>query len=412
MKTEELIRLYAATPQVLQMVDVLKNQSLPRIFLKGLTGSSSALVKAAVFHHLQRNHLVIMNDPESAAYLYNDLETLFHEKGQPYEHKNTLFFPTVYKRHFEFDRPDRTNVLMRTEVLSRLVSSQKKTIIVTYAEALTEKVVRKKVLTKNTLRLKVGEKVTLDFVADVLNEYGFDREDFVYEPGQFSIRGGILDVFSFAHDHPFRVEFFGEEVESIRSFDPATQLSVDKMDRITILPDMSERLEVESRESFLSFLPPGAMIWTDDLSDLADLAGLYEEKMQKLLENDTAGIFPVNMKGHFIGKEELLKQVLEHAIVDSSRQPYLEAGLSVAFEISPQPSFNKNFDLLTANLEENTGNGISNFVLSENPRQVDRIYTIFEDLKQGRHQARNFDFSTLNISLHEGFIDRQLKLAL
>ena len=130
------------------MVDVLKNQSLPRIFLKGLTGSSSALVKAAVFHHLQRNHLVIMNDPESAAYLYNDLETLFQEKGQPYEHKNTLFFPTVYKRHFEFDRPDRTNMLMRSEVLSRLVSSNKKTIIVSYAEALTEKVVRKKVLTQ------------------------------------------------------------------------------------------------------------------------------------------------------------------------------------------------------------------------------------------------------------------------
>jgi transcription-repair coupling factor (superfamily II helicase) len=396
----------------MQMVDVLKNQSLPRIFLKGLTGSSSALVKAAVFHHLQRSHLVVLNDPESAAYLYNDLETLFGEKGQPYEHKNTLFFPTVYKRHFEFDRPDRTNVLMRTEVMSRLVSSQKKTIMVTYTEALAEKVVRKKVFTKNTLRLKVGEKVTLDFVADVLNEYGFDREDFVYEPGQFSIRGGILDVFSFAHDHPFRVEFFGEEVESIRSFDPATQLSVDKMDRITILPDMSERLEVESRESFLSFLPPGAMIWVDDLTGLQELADLYTEKLQKLLDTDTAGIFPINLKDHFIGKEELLRQILEHAIVDSSRQPYLEAGISPSFDISPQPSFNKNFDLLTTNLEENTKNGISNYILSDNPRQVERIYTIFEDLKNSRQQIRNFEFSTLNISLHEGFIDKQLKLAL
>jgi len=254
------------------MVDVLKDQATPRIFLQGLAGSSPALIKAAVFHHLNRSHLIILNDPESAAYLYNDLETLFHEKGQAYEHKNTLYFPTVYKRHFEFDKPDRTNMLMRSEVMSRLASSQKKTIIVSYAEALTEKVVKKKVLTNNTLLLKVGEKVTLDFIADVLNEYSFDREDFVYEPGQFSIRGGILDVFSYAHDQPFRVEFFGEEVESIRSFDPATQLSVGKMDRITILPDLSERLEVESSESFLSFLPPGTLIWVQDFPGLLDLA--------------------------------------------------------------------------------------------------------------------------------------------
>ena len=253
--------MYAASPEVVRMADVLKDQSTPRIFLQGLTGSSHALVIAATFHHLQRHHLVILNDAESAAYFYNDLETLFHEKSEPYEKKNTLFFPTVYKRHFEFDKPDRTNMLMRSEVMSRLVTSQKKLMVLTYAEALSEKVVRKKVLTKNTMKLQVGEKVSLDFIADVLVEYGFDREDFVYEPGQFSIRGGIIDVFSFSHDHPFRLEFFGEELESIRSFDPSTQLSIDKMDRITILPDLSERLEMESRESFLAFMPPGTMIW-------------------------------------------------------------------------------------------------------------------------------------------------------
>jgi transcription-repair coupling factor (superfamily II helicase) len=412
LKTEELIRLYAATPQVLQMADVLKNHTAPRIFLKGLTGSSSALITAAVFYHLNRNHLVILNDPESAAYLYNDLETLFQEKGQPYEHKNALFFPTVYKRHFEFDRPDRTNMLMRSEVLSRLVSSQKKTIIVSYAEAITEKVVRKKVLTKNTLRLRVGEKVTLDFIADVLNEYGFDREDFVYEPGQFSIRGGILDVFSFAHDQPFRVEFFGEEVESIRSFEPATQLSVDKMDRITILPDLSERLEVESRESFLSFLPPGAMIWIQDLEFMSDLAKMHQQKLQKLVDADTEGNFPANLKEHFIGPEEFVNQVLVHAVVESGNKPYLEPILQPDFDTIPQPSFNKNFTLLTANLEENTREGITNYILSENPRQIERIYTIFEDLIHGAVQARSFEFSTLNISLHEGFIDRKLNLAL
>ena len=412
MKTEELIRLYAAAPQVQAMAGILKNQTSPRIFLQGLAGSSPALIKAAVFHHLQRNHLVILNDPESAAYLYNDLETLFGEKGQPYEHKNTLFFPTVYKRHFEFDKPDRTNMLMRSEVLSRLVSTHKKTLIVSYAEALSEKVVRKKVLTKNTLKLRAGEKVSLDFVADMLIEYGFDREDFVYEPGQFSIRGGILDVFSFAHDNPFRIEFFGEEVESIRTFDPASQLSIDKMDRITILPDLSERLEVESRESFLSFLPPGAMIWVDDLAGLQDLLDVYTDRLQKLLDNDRDGLYPKNLLGHFTGKDDFLKELLGHAIVESGSRPVLKPDLAPEFDIRPQPTFNKNFDLLTADLAVNTKAGISNFILSENPRQIERIYTIFEDLKQSRKQPEDFEFSTLNISLHEGFVDRKLNLAL
>jgi transcription-repair coupling factor (superfamily II helicase) len=412
LKTEELIKLYAASPQATQLAEELKARSTPRIFLRGLAGSSHALVIAAVFHHLQRHHLVVLNDAEAAAYFYNDLEALFHEKSEPYEKKNTLYFPTAYKRHFEFDKPDRTNMLMRSEVMSRLVTSQKKLIIVTYAEALAEKVVRKKVLTKNTLKLQVGEKVSLDFIADVLIEYGFEREDFVYEPGQFSIRGGIIDVFSFAHDQPFRLEFFGEEVESIRSFDPATQLSVDRMDRITILPDLSERLEMESLESFLSFMPPGAMIWAAGLELTLDLIRLQLEKVEKLTDADTSGLYPKKLREHFLGRDEFLRQLLEHALAETGNRPVIEAGLHLEFKTSPQPSFNKNFDLLVMNLAENTRNGFSNFILSENPRQIERIYTIFEDIKAGRKQPEEFGFSTLNISLHEGFLDEELKLAL
>lgn len=394
------------------MAGVLKEQAIPRIFLRGLAGSSHALILAAVFQHLQRHHIVILNDAESAAYFYNDLETIFRERSEPYEKKNTLFFPTVYKRHFEFDKPDRTHVLMRSEVMSRLVTSQKKLIIVTYAEALAEKVVRKKVLTKNTLKLQVGEKVSLDFIADVLVEYGFDREDFVYEPGQFSIRGGIIDVFSFANDHPFRLEFFGEELESIRSFDPATQLSMDKMDRITILPDLSERLEMESLESFLAFLPPGTMVWAANLEVSLEHIRAQREKVEKLTGSDKTGLYPQKLTEHFLDQDEFLRQILQHALAESGIRPMLEPGLNLAFDAVPQPSFNKNFDLLVLNLAENTRNGISNFILSENPRQIERIYTIFEDLKTSRKQTEEFDFSTLNISLHEGFIDNQLKLAL
>lgn len=411
MKTEELIKLYAATPQVVQMADVLKDQPTPRIFLQGLAGSSYAMIIAATFHHLQRHHLVILNDAEAAAYFYNDLETLFQEKSQPYEKKNTLFFPTVYKRHFEFDKPDRTNMLMRSEVMSRLVTSQKKLIVVTYAEALSEKVVRKKVLTRNTLKLQVGENVSLDFIADVLVEYGFDREDFVYEPGQFSIRGGIIDVFSFANDYPFRLEFFGEELESIRSFDPSTQLSLDKMDRITILPDLSARLEMESLESFLAFMPSGTLIWTAGLEVSLDHVRIQKEKVIKLAETDTGGIYPKNIQEQFLDEKEFLHQVLEHSVVESGTRPFFDPGVHLHFKMRPQPSVNKNFDLLITNLTENTRNGTGNYILSENPRQIERIYTIFEDLKQSRKLEEEFEFTTLNISLHEGFIDDELKLA-
>lgn len=394
------------------MAGELKAGDTPRIFLQGLAGSCRAMIKAAVFQHLQRHHLVISNDPESAAYLYNDLEALFGEKGMPYEKKSALFFPTIYKRHFEFDKPDRTHMLMRSEVMTRVVTSRKPVIIVTYPEAVAEKVARKKVLSKNTVRMQVGEKVSLDFLADVLVEYGFDREDFVYEPGQFSIRGGILDVFSFANDLPYRVEFFGEEVESIRTFNPSTQLSVEKLDRLTILPDLSDRIEIESRESFLSFLPPAALIWLTDTEGTLELIRAHREKIEKLLEADKEGEYPGGMLEHFTGSEEFMRQLLSHAVVETGSRPFLEPGLRLSFDITPQPSFNKNFDLLTENLAENTARGYGNFILSDNPRQVERIYTIFEDLKHKRPQDRNFDFSTLNFSLHEGFIDRGLKLAL
>ncbi len=407
LKTEEIVRLYAATPQVQQMAELLKDQAAPRVYLGGLSGSSRAFIIAAVFHHLQRHHLVVLNDAESAAYLFNDLETLFQEKGQPFEKKNALFFPTVYKRHFEPDKPDRTNMLMRSEVMSRVVSSPKKAIIVTYAEALAEKVVQKKVLTKNTLKLKVGEKVSLDFVADVLIEYGFDREDFVYEPGQFSIRGGILDVFSFAHDLPYRIEFFGEEAESIRSFDPSSQLSIDKMDRLTILPDLSARVEVELREPFPAFLPPATLVWTADLEGSADILRAHYDRISEL----AGGAIPENLISHFITGEEYLRLILGHAIAETGPRPYLEPGLRLAFDTRPQPSFNKNFDLLTANLAENSRDGVSNFILSENPKQIERIYSIFEDLQKGGKQAEPFAFSTLNISLHEGFVDLGQRLA-
>ena len=414
MKVEEIIDRYKDQPEVRLALEIARSEETPRIFLKGLVGSSRAFVAVAMFRLIQRHHMIILPDKESAAYFYNDLEALFEETGQPYERKTVLFMPTTYKRHLEFDRIDRTNILTRTEVLNRLVASEKRTLIVTYAEAVSEKVARKRTLSKNTMKFKRGEKLSLDFVADLLAEHDFERVDFVYEPGQFSIRGGILDVFSFASENPFRVEFFGEEVESIRTFDPSTQLSVDRLDRITILPNLSSQMEMESRESFLSFMPGNPVVWIDDIVFTADMIRQQRKLVAQLPgqeeeegEDQVVRLTP----DHFITDRDFLEGILKYAVIEFGSKSFFSGAAEIVFDTQPQPSFNKNFELLTANLQVNTAGQVRNFILSDNPKQIERIYSIFDDIRQSTAGVEPFDFTTLNISLHEGFIDKKLKWA-
>ncbi len=407
MKVNEIIDKYKSIEQVRVMTSALLEAGKVRFYLRGLVGSGRSVIVGGVFRNLQRSHLVLLPDKELAAYFYNDLEAIFEESGLPVEKKNILFFPSSFKRQGEFERPDRAQILGRSEVLNRIITSERKSVIVTYPEAIAEKVARKKVLTKNTLRLKVGEKVSPDFIADVLLDYNFDREDFVYEPGQFSIRGGIIDVFSYANEKPYRIEFFGEEVESLRTFDPATQLSIDKLDRIIILPSLSDKVEVDSRESFLSFMPETVLVWTEDIEQSVEQVRQQKEKSKEFVSEDEEGEY-THMSGYeFLEPEAFTRDLLDHSLVEFGLRPYLKDHQDIFFDTLPQPSFNKNFELLVKNLEENTKNDIQNFILSDNPKQVERIYSIFDDLQHSKSQPRNFTFTTLNISLHEGFIDRQ-----
>lgn len=412
MKVHEIIDRYKSVPQVQTMTEALRTREQLRFYLRGLTGSARAMVVGGVFRNLQRSHLVLMPDKELAAYFYNDLEAIFEESGLPVEKKNILFFPSSFKRQGEFERPDRSQILGRTEVLNRIITSERKAIIVTYPEALAEMVARKKVLTKNTLRLKVGEKVSPDFIADVLLDYNFDRVDFVYEPGQFSIRGGIVDVFSYANEKPYRIEFFGEEVESLRTFDPATQLSIDKLDRITILPSLSDKVEIDSRESFLSFMPDTILVWTEDIGQSVEQVRIQKEKSADFISEDDEDEYS-HMSGYeFLRPEEFTRDLLGRSVVEFGMQPYLKDCREIVFQTIPQPSFNKNFDLLVQNLEENTRRGLENFILSDNPKQIERIYSIFDDLQHSKSRPRNFTFTTLNVALHEGFIDKETGWAL
>ena len=245
--------------RVLQKQNLQTTIALPqnKIHLKGLIGSSLSFVLTEIFKEIDTPFLLIFNDKEEAAFYLNDLEVLLNDK-------DVLFYPGSYTRPYQIEETDNANVLLRAEVLNRINSRKKPSIIVTYPDALFEKVVTRKELEKNTLKISVGDQLSLDFVNEVLFEYQFKRVDFVSEPGEFSVRGGIVDVFSFSNDEPYRIEFFGDDIDSIRTFDVETQLSTSQIKKIDIIPNVANKLLQEKRQSFLEFIPSKTIVFSKD----------------------------------------------------------------------------------------------------------------------------------------------------
>ncbi|MEI7727059.1 MAG: transcription-repair coupling factor, partial [Bacteroidota bacterium] len=368
-----------------------------RLQLKGLIGSSRSLVTAAVYEETTQTHLVLLPDKESAAYFFNDLQQILGDR--------VYYFPSSFKRGFQSGIKDNQGLLSRTEVLNQLNSRARKFIIVSYPEAVSEKVVNKKYLEKNTLKLSVGEQVNMDFILDLLVEYEFERADFVAEPGQFSLRGGLIDVYSFSNDHPYRIEFIGDKVGTIRSFDPSSQLSIQKMQEISIVPDIRVNADKKiASESIFAFLPEKAVIWLEDAGSMAHF-------MEQLPTSDL-----------LVHGSEFLKSLLDFITIEFGQQFYFKTGQPIVFNTSPQPSFNKNFDLLLQDIQKNSDHGYQNYLLADNPKQAERLQSIFEDIESKRgldlpinRQSsivnRNSLSATINFSLHEGFIYKDLKIA-
>ncbi|MCW3085939.1 MAG: transcription-repair coupling factor [Bacteroidetes bacterium] len=388
-----------------------------RVHLKNTVGSSVSFIAAAVHQHVYKTNLLILNDKEEAAYLLNDLENLLGEE-------NVLFFPASYRMPYEHEEIDNSNILLRAEVLNKLNAPSmnaksgegRHVCIVTYPEALTEKVVTKVNLTKNTLQIKQGERISIDFIMEVLQEYGFDRVDYVVEPGQFSIRGGIVDIFSFSNDNPYRVEFLGNEVDSIRSFDPISQLSVQKLVYCSIIPNIQTRLLQESRQSFFEFIQNDAILWFQNFQ-------LSLEKIEKAFDLATyaysqldgviAQLPPAEL---YIDKDNFSRQALSFSTVEYGNQYSFKAALTITYNLTPQPSFNKNFNLLNDNLQSLSRQGYDIVIFAEAHKQIERLYKIFEDLS-GKKLANNGEGTALpfgegwgGASFHEGFIDNDLKM--
>ena len=395
MSKQEIVNQYQESvkvKQILKQIQLDKNQ----IQITNLVGSSMSFVISETFKKDDKSYLLIFNDKEEAAYHLNDLEQLLDQK-------NVLFYPGSYRRPYQIEETDNANVLMRSEVLNRINSRKKPTIIVSYPEALFEKVVTKKDLERNTLKLSVSESVSLDFVNEILFEYNFNRVDFVTEPGDFSVRGGIIDVFSFSNDVPFRIEFFGDEIDSIRTFDVETQLSKEKLRKASIMSNVENKTLQEKRESFLQYIASNTVIFLKNkdllIGKLDKLFDRAESAFSELsIELNHARPIDLFCNGNFIQNQLSNFRVASFETYTSGDRPIID------FITKAQPSFNKQFDLLIENLNEYHTKGFTNYIFCANEQQAQRFHDIFEDAKKEVH------YQTIVFPLYQGFIDLEEKI--
>ncbi len=384
--------LYAQSSNVRKLGEAIAH-SQNKILLNGLVGSSVSLVISEIFKQSQLPFLVILNDKEEAAYHLNDLENLLGDK-------NVLFYPGSYRRPYQIEETDNASVLLRSEVLNRINSRKKPALIVTYPEALFEKVVTRKELEKNTLKITTGDELSIDFVNEVMFEYQFKRTDFVTEPGEFSVRGGILDVFSFSNDEPYRIEFFGDEVESIRTFDVETQLSNEPIKKISIIPNVENKSINESRESFLKYISGKTVVV---LKNEEILSGSIDKQFQKATESFHAlqgEVKQFEPQELFCTSDLLRSQMDDFTTIYLSNNSISTYDSNITLNTNPQPSFNKQFDLLIENLNSNSTQGIKNYIFCSSDQQAQRFHDIFDDAEQ-----KVDEYETIVFPLYQGFID-------
>lgn len=401
---QAFLNLFNQDPFLKRIIDELRESSQRSFQFKGLSGSVDMVLVQSVIRNLGGYHLIMAHDKEEAAYLMGDLEALASDL-------DPLFFPASVKKPYQYDELDNANVLMRAEILNILVSKKRETyILITYPEAVYEKVVNKKSLRENTFSVKAGEKIDLPFIEELLITYDFEKTDFVYEAGQFAVRGGIIDVFSYANEMPYRIELFGKEIDSIRTFEAETQLSLDPVDEINIIPNIQTRLLSESRQSLVEFLPPDSYIWFKDKGHaVGQIQDLYEQAIARHSAqgqgNSVSSTLLMSPERLFDGKVEFLKKISGFKNIEFGHFFSSESAKTYTFDTQPQPSFNKNFDLLLSDLLSNEHRGLVNIISSESEKQIERLKNILEELDP------TLRTQSLSVSLRGGFIFPAMKIA-
>ncbi|MCC6838524.1 MAG: transcription-repair coupling factor [Flavobacteriales bacterium] len=449
--TADLLSLYHTDPRITRIVENLREKSA-RVQVGGLVGSSQALVAQAVADKLGGTHLFVLRDKEEAAYFLNDLEAL---KGKEREGERAregdgireikgqelYFFPAPSRTPYDPDGHHDGERVTRTEVLEALMSRaggpstpslphllSSSLTIVTYPEALVPLVVAKETMVKNTLTIKRGEELPIDTLEEWLHETGFQRTEFVYEPGKFSIRGGIVDVFSYGSDKPFRIELYGDTVESVRRFSPQDQLTVEFLKEAVIVPDLQED-EAGKSQLFFAQLPADTVLWLHDLQALGDAATqrlkLLTDARERSPEKDkhaapesflaTGGDLvkaTLGFRKVFMGGQDIVRSSQDVGKSAPNNHELRTANYSVDFQLRPQPSFAKEFKVLAGDLHNKRNAGYTNLIACNSAKQSERLHAIFTDMEGGDAALGNSSFTPLMLDLHEGFIDPELKLAL
>ncbi len=398
MELSQLISHYNASETKNRLIRSIDNKT-EITYIKGSFGSHKTILPSLCIG--KGPHVIIMNDREAAAFFYHDMVQLTGGK-------NIFFLPSSYKRNPDQGRKDTGNILMRTESLNALHTGDKETVIVTYPEAVAEKVITNERLDEFILKISVGDKLDTSFVVDILNEYNFQRVDFVFEPGQYSVRGSIIDIFSFASEDPYRIDLFGDEVDSIRSFDLENQLSVDTLKSIRIVPDITVKDIADNFVPLSSFLSGDCVVWIENIKftkDIVDGILVRLGSAQFIPEDQDEEMFFPSIND-FCSSSEFFEPLKGHKTLTFNpvRNTINKPEDILEVNTTPQPVFHKNFDLLEENLKEFNEKEYHTFILSDNPKQLTRLKAIFTD------KGSDISYDEINHSLHEGFIDHDNRL--
>jgi len=401
---EKILKKYQEDKRTDSLSEHIESPNPARVMLDGMRGAQDCFVLAALFGKSGYSQIFIANDKEEAAYFQNTLDLIV---DKPKVH----FFPDSFKRPMAYEELNKVNILERTESINKI--SQHKgegQILVTYPESIFEKVVDPILLHENQISINKGEDLDVDTIIEVLVEYGFERVDFVYEPGQFAIRGGIVDIFSYGNEWPYRIELFDEEIESIRTFNPANQLSLKNIERVNIIPNINSGFKQEEKVPLFSVFSNKTVVWIRDVDLVLDRLQQCVEKTEEFAKtiniSTEADIKKVFDERAFILPDHVMNSLERfNIIITKKSQIKLEPDLRLSYESKPQPSFNKNFKLLIDNLEENEKIGLDTYLFTDSVKQIERFYSIFEDLKA------QVLFHPVNKSIYEGFIDPVLNVA-
>jgi transcription-repair coupling factor (superfamily II helicase) len=372
------------------------------INLKNVVGSMTAFLAAGVIKQKKGIHLFVFNDSDKAAYFYNDLYKLLHPTVTDDDTDNdtstddVLFFPSSFKRSSRYSKEDFSKIVQRTQVIERIKTEPESLAIVTYPEAVAETVPSDSVLAKNTTKLNVGEKPGLNFLKELFEKYNFERTDFVYEPGQYAIRGGIVDVFSFSSNKPYRMEFFGDEIESIRNFDINTQISDNELTTAAITSNI-RNISKKNNIPFLGFIPENTIVWTENYNVTSDIIDNLNDEKYIPQENREHIVLPELITG------TIFKSSLDRLITIQFNCP--TGTNNIVFSSAPQPVFNKKFDMLAENIINKTKEGYTVVIIAANSNQIERLHNIFNSVSK-----ENIQFLSVNTSIYEGFIDKKTKI--